>query len=155
MIRVSLVPLVLTLAVVPALRAQQAIDRLGWLAGCWEQRNATRSTVEMWMGPAGGLMLGASRTVAGGTVRGSEQLSIRQDGAVVVYRAVPSGQTPTEFRSTVVSDTLLMVENPQHDFPTTIRYQRTGRDSLTAFVDGPGPNGMRGFAMVYGRVHCQ
>ena len=53
MIRASSVALVLTLTAVPALSAQQAIDRLGWMAGCWEQKSATRSTVEMWMGPAG------------------------------------------------------------------------------------------------------
>jgi hypothetical protein len=155
MIRVSLVSLVFTLAAVPALHAQQAIDQLGWMAGCWEQKSATRSTVEMWMAPAGGLMLGASRTVAGGALRESEQLSLRQDGAAVVYHAAPSGQAPTSFRSTVVSDTLLVVENPTHDFPTKISYRRVTADSVVATVQGPGPNGMRGFALGYGRVKCE
>ena len=155
MIRASSVALVLTLTAVPALSAQQAIDRLGWMAGCWEQKSATRSTVEMWMGPAGGLMLGASRTVAGGALRESEQLSLRQDGEVVVYHAAPSGQTPTAFRSTIASDTLLVVENPQHDFPTKISYRRVTADSVVALVQGPGPNGVRGFAVGYGRVRCE
>lgn len=155
MFRVSSIALVLTLAAVPTLRAQQTIGRLGWMAGCWEQKSATRSTVEMWMGPAGGLMLGASRTVAGGALREFEQLSLRQDGEVVVYHAMPSGQAPSSFRATVVSDTLLVVENPTHDFPTKISYRRVTADSVAALVQGPGPNGMQGFAVGYGRVRCE
>lgn len=154
MIRSSFVVAVFTFAAVP-LSAQGSLGRLGWLAGCWEQKSATRSVIEMWMAPAGGLMLGASRTVANGALRESEQLSLKEDGAAVVYHAVPSGQTPTDFRSTHASDTALVVENPKHDFPTRITYRRVSRDSLAAKVEGPGPNGMRGFELKYGRVRCE
>ena len=47
-------------------RAQNTpIDRVSWLAGCWEQRSPNRLTMEMWMPPAGGTMMGASRTTIG------------------------------------------------------------------------------------------
>ena len=38
-----------------------AVDRLAWLAGCWEQRAPNRVVMEMWMPPMGGTMLGSSQ----------------------------------------------------------------------------------------------
>ena len=103
----------------------------------------------------GDLMLGGSRTVAAGQTRAFEHLRLRRDGERPVYTAIPSGQKETEFRSTAVSDTMFVVENPTHDFPTKISYRRVTADSVVAVVQGPGPNGMRGFAMGYGRVKCE
>ncbi|MGH2610654.1 MAG: DUF6265 family protein, partial [Tepidiformaceae bacterium] len=40
-------------------RQDDGLDRVRWLAGCWELRRGARVTLEMWMPPAGGLMLGA------------------------------------------------------------------------------------------------
>ncbi|MEW5916272.1 MAG: DUF6265 family protein, partial [Gemmatimonadota bacterium] len=105
------------LSVTASAQQAQLIDRVGWLAGCWEVRAAGRLTVEMWMPPAGGLMVGASRTVIGGTAREFEHLRIRGENARLVYVAIPSGQRETEFASTHVSDTAVVFENLAHDFP--------------------------------------
>ena len=139
------------------LGAQQAgsIDRAGWLAGCWEQRTANRVTLEMWMPPAGGLMLGASRTTAGAATREFEQLRIVATGDTLVYTALPSGQREAAFRSTAVTDTALVFENPAHDFPRKIIYRRVGADSVVARVEGPGPNNTtRGFDIRMRRASC-
>jgi hypothetical protein len=34
-----------------------------------------------------------------------------------------------------------LFENPEHDFPTKISYQRVAEDSLTILVSGPGKDG--------------
>ena len=39
------------------------IEKLSWLAGCWEQKDAQRHVEEQWMAPRGGTMLGMGRTV--------------------------------------------------------------------------------------------
>ncbi|MCC6770593.1 MAG: hypothetical protein IT360_05220, partial [Gemmatimonadaceae bacterium] len=49
------------LAALPVSAAAQAPDDvrlLGWMAGCWELRTATRVTHEQWMAPLGGMMMG-------------------------------------------------------------------------------------------------
>jgi hypothetical protein len=146
----------------PSLRAHAAdsvsasatLAELGWLAGCWELRTARRTTVEMWMPPDGGLMLGASRTVAGGIAREFEHLRLQQRGDTLTYTAIPSGQRETSFRATHVSDSGLTVENPAHDFPQRIIYTRRGTDSLVARVEGPSETGTRGFTLAMGRVEC-
>ncbi len=133
------------------LGAQAPLDRAGWLAGCWELRRGERITVEMWMAPAGGLMLGASRTTVGTALREWEQLSIRVAGDTLVYTAKPSGQAEASFRTPLPArgDTLTF-ENLAHDFPQRIRYARRGVDSLVARVEA----GARGFDLAMRKVAC-
>ncbi len=131
-----------------------SLDRLGWLAGCWELQRGARRTLEMWMPPEGGLMLGASRTSMNGTVREFEQLRLKSEGGRLVYTALPSGQAETSFSSTEVSDSGFTVENLQHDFPQRIIYRRRGADSLVARIEGPGPGGTRGFDFPMRRRAC-
>lgn len=134
--------------------AQAPLDRLRWLGGCWENASSDRVTVEMWLTPAGGLMVGGSRTVVGDRARAYEHLRLRADGEGVVYTAIPSGQAETDFRSTTVTDSGFTVENPAHDFPQRITYRRTGPDAMTARVEGPGPTGPRGFDIPFRRIPC-
>ncbi len=135
--------------------AQSPLDRLQWLGGCWETASGSRVTVEMWLPPAGGLMIGASRTVVGDQARAYEHMRLRAEGEGLVYTAIPSGQTEAAFRSTAVSDSGFTVENPAHDFPQRISYRRTGAATMTARVEGPGPTGPRGFDVSFRRVACQ
>ena len=142
------------LGVVTAQSQPNRLGRLGWLAGCWELRSANRVTLEMWMPPAGDLMLGASRTVAGGVAQEYEQLRLHAEGEVLVYTASPSGQSQTAFRSVQVSESGFVVENLAHDFPQRISYRRRGADSLVARIEGPGPSGPRGLDFPMRRVAC-
>ncbi|MHB1328052.1 MAG: DUF6265 family protein [Gemmatimonadales bacterium] len=131
------------------------LSRAGWLAGCWEARTGNRISTETWMVPSGGLMVGGGRTVVGGAARSFEHLRIRADGPRLVYEAIPSGQKETAFASTHLSDTLLVFENPDHDFPRRIAYRRVGADSVVARVEGPGPGGAtRGFSVPMARTAC-
>jgi hypothetical protein len=106
------------------------------------------------MAPAGGMMLGAGRTVVDGTTREYEQVLIREHEGHLVFTAKPSGQTEASFTSTDVTDSSFVVENLSHDFPQRITYTRTGPDAWTARVDGPGPDGPRGFEIRMKRVSC-
>lgn len=148
------VPILAVLAAAPV-SAQSPLDDLGWLAGCWQSDMGGRQTLEMWSPPAGGLMVGAGRTVAGGQARAFEHLRLRVDGDALVYTAIPSGQTETSFRSVAVSGDGFTVENLEHDFPQRIIYRRTGADAFNARVEGPGPNGPRGFDIAFVRVRCE
>jgi hypothetical protein len=135
--------------------AQPQLDRLAWLSGCWQSTAGTRVVDEMWLPAAGGLMLGAGRTVVAGQVRTFEHLRLRADGDALVYTAIPSGQRETDFRSTTVSAKGFTVENLAHDFPQRIVYTRTDDAAFTARVEGPGPNGPRGFDLAFRRVPCE
>jgi hypothetical protein len=135
--------------------------QLGWLAGCWELRRPNGVRIEeSWTRPVGGLLLGTgrtSRTVAGGAPRVLEfELSTIEERAdALVYVARPSGQARTEFVADTVTATVASFANPAHDFPTRVRYERRGADSLVARISGPGRDGAeRAIAFPYSRVPC-
>ena len=151
----QIVGLAVVFVAMPVRAQNTPIDRAAWLAGCWEQRSPGRLTMEMWMPPAGGTMMGASRTSIGGATREYEQLRLHTAGDTLVYTALPSGQRQTDFKSTTVSATSVVFENPTHDFPRKITYRRVGEDSLIARVEGPGPNNTtRGFDIRMRRASC-
>lgn len=145
------------IAAAPHRLSAQGVDdirKLAWIAGCWEQRAGSRLTQEQWMAPAGGLMLGMSRTLASDAVREWEQLRIEVQAGVVTYIAQPSGQALAAFKATSVSDTAVVFENPQHDFPTKISYRKVGSDSLWARTEGPRNGQLRGIDFPMRRGRC-
>ena len=107
------------------------------------------------MPPAGGVMLGASRTVARGSVLEYERLLLQDRDGKLLYVADPSGQTQTEFTESQMSDSSFTVENLSHDFPKRIGYRRVGTDSLVAHIEGPGVSGVRRVDFPMRRVSCR
>ena len=130
------------------------LQQLGWLAGCWELRRGDRVTLEMWMPPAGNLMLGGSRTVANGVVREYEQTRLEWRDGVLTYTAAPSAQQEATFRGSGQLDSGFTVSNLEHDFPQRISYRRHGIDSLIARIEGPTANGPKAFDFPMRRVRC-
>jgi len=152
---ILLVPAIVYSATVAGAQTGSAVDRAGWLAGCWELRAANRVTTEMWMPPLGGQMFGASRTVVGNAVREFELLRLTARGDTLVYTANPSGQRETAFRSVSATATELVFENPAHDFPQRVIYRRRGADSVVARIEGPGANNTaRGIDFPMRRASC-
>ena len=114
------------------------ITQLAWLSGDWQTAPGGRAQIEEhWTQPAGGSMLGMSRTVAGGKTAEFEFLRIEQRENEIYYVAQPKGRCPqTEFKLTRVTAQEAVFENPTHDFPKRISYKKTADDSLTASIDG-------------------
>jgi len=78
---------------------KHTLEDLSWLAGDWETANAAeRWTDEHWTTPAGGVMLGMSRTVKAGALSEFEYLRIVQKGDDLVYIAHPGGRAPATCR---------------------------------------------------------
>jgi hypothetical protein len=151
-----LFPIAATAVTLVAASAQGGDDvrTAGWLAGCWELRAGARVTTEMWMDPAGGLMLGASRTVVRDTAREHESLTLRMREGKLTYTATPVRQSETHFAAIHVSDTALVFENLQHDFPQRIIYRKRGADSVVARIEGPRNGQTRGIDFPMRRVGC-
>jgi hypothetical protein len=120
----------------PAGIAQPAgVTELAWFAGCWQLARGEQVVDEQWMTPRAGLMLGMSRTVRAGRATATEFVTLRVVDGRVVYEANPSGQKPTSFPATTVSGDRAVFENPAHDYPKRITYERKGDAALTASID--------------------
>lgn len=117
--------------------ATHTISDLVWLAGDWQTVPGGRAQIEEhWTLPAGGSMLGISRTVAGGRTVEFEYLRLEQRGDDIYYVAHPKARCPgTDFKLTRLSTTEAVFENPQHDFPKRIIYRKTAEGSLVASID--------------------
>ena len=117
--------------------AKAKIESAGWLAGTWESNESGRSVTEHWMPPAGGTMLGLSRTIARGRTVEHEFLVLRQDeDGGLSYVAQPSRQAEATFKLTKATTTELVFENPEHDFPQRIHYTLKNATNLVAIVEG-------------------
>ena len=152
------------LSCVGAINAQQVaqtaptsrVEDLGWIAGCWERKDAAKQLriVEQWMAPEGGAMLGMSRTVKGGKMTGYEFLRIVNDAGTIKYISRPSENTSdTEFAISSTTSNEVIFSNPQHDFPQRIIYRRDG-DKLNARIEGTANGKTRGIDFPYTRASC-
>lgn len=112
-----------------------ALEPLAWMAGVWVAEDAGTRTIELWLPPDGATLIGLSRTVAEGRTVHDEALRIEaREGGAVVYVASPAGQATTELRLVERGAARAVFENPAHDYPQRIVYERSG-DRLVARIE--------------------
>lgn len=131
------------------------VESLAWISGCWERNGGSRQTVEQWMKPAGGTMLGMSRTVANGRTVEYEQLLLHQVGDTIYYVATPSRQQQASFKLIQSSSSEAVFENPNHDFPQRIIYRLQPDGSLVARIEGKSKGVERGIDFPFKKVACE
>ena len=93
------------------------LEQVAWLAGSWAGESRGTRQEELWLAPAGGLMLGLHRDVGASGKASFEYLRIEQHADGVIYQASPAGAPPTPFRLTEATAIRAVFSNPGHDFP--------------------------------------
>lgn len=130
------------------------IGQIAWLAGCWEMVATQRTVEEQWMAPRGGTMIGTSRTFRSDSLVAYELVIVREQGGRLAYEAHPSGQATAVFLSRTVTDSMIVFENLEHDFPQRVGYERKSHDVVHAWVEGPHNGRERRITFAYRRVPC-
>ena len=131
------------------------IKDVAWLSGCWQQEAAEAGSIESWLAPAGGTMLGVSRTVKAGKTIAFEFMQIRAlDDGRLAYIAKPSNQTEATFPLLRAAKSEIEFENPAHDFPQRVMYRLTAPDRITARIEGTRDGKVRGIDYPMKRVAC-
>ena len=133
-------------------------DDLKWMAGCWEltARNGAMIISEQWMKPAGGTLIGMSRTVSGGKTVAWEFVRIVTDAEGISYVAKPhQNKEETIFKIAKFSPAELVFENLAHDFPQRIIYRNSGADALFARIEGMKNGKLSGMDIPMKRVKCE
>ena len=134
-----------------------SITDLGWMSGCWEMKSTERNLLinEQWMKPAGGMMIGAGRTVKAGKTVDHEFVRIVEEADGLFYIAKPKANNEeTRFKLIKASVTEVVFENPTHDFPQRVMYRRDG-DKLHARIEGTKDGKTRGIDFPYLRAKCE
>ncbi len=125
----------------PAAVLPTTVDALAWVVGCWARTDAEKGSGEDWT-RSGDRLVGRGRTVVGGRVAETETLEIRSDERGLLLEARPNGQPPTIFRLIEARTDRMVFENPFHDFPQRIVYERSG-ERLDARIEGTLAGGKR------------
>jgi hypothetical protein len=138
----------------PALEGAEALESVRWIAGRFLCELENETIEEAWTPPGGASMLGVNRTIRGGRTVAFELVRIeaREDG--IVYVAHPALRNPgTEFRLRDVgaaANGRAIFENPEHDFPKVIVYERT-EAGMDVRIEGDGA----ATGWVFRRVHAE
>ncbi len=123
-------------ATAPAARQRPALAELAWMSGHWGSETDGTRVEELWLAPAGGLMLALNRSVRATGRAEFEYLRIEQRKDELVYVASPGGKGATDFPLADLGANFVVFENPAHDFPKRIRYELTPDGALHARVSG-------------------
>ena len=143
-------------AVLPVATLAATIDELAWLSGCWAAVDQDVGSTEQWMPPAGGTMLGVSRSVRDGKTLAFEFLRIvEQDDGELVFIASPSGQNTTSFSMTSFNVREVIFENPDHDFPQRIIYRLISDEDLLGRIEGTIDGAERAVDFPMKKIDCE
>lgn len=125
-----------------------ALQDIAWLAGEWQIASAARCVEEQWTAPSANMLVGMSRTVAGGRTTSFEFMRIEARADGIYYVAQPGGRPPVEFKLASESGSELVFVNPGHaDRLKKVIYRREADGRLTARIEGE--NGGQAFAEDY------
>ena len=119
--------------------ALERVQRLHWFVGDWRMAREDGFTGESWVSVSPGLLMGMGYTLKQGGLVAHESMRVEIRDGDLFYIAQPgSSATAVEFRMTEISDGHILFRNPEHDFPSWIRYERKGPDRCLATVGGDG-----------------
>lgn len=156
MLTIILVCLLLSAGFALAQDKTFTINDLAWMKGCWSSNRDDRITTEHWLKPAGGTMLGLSRTVANGKTVEFEFTRIHQEpSGEIFFTAKPSGQPEATFKMIKGSANEVIFENPQNDFPQRVIYRRQGEGALLGRIEGVSKGKERAIDFPMMRARCE
>ena len=125
----------LTLFISCSGQSDMSIKEIAWMMGNWERTDLKpgKKGYEIWS-LENADMVGMGVSITGSDTTFVEKLSIELVNDVFYYVAeVPGNSEPTRFEVTVLRQNYLKCENPTHDFPKEIIYERDG-ERLTAII---------------------
>lgn len=123
--------------------AAPGLADLAWMEGEWGSTQGRMEMEELWTAPKGDLILGLHRDWRQGSERASfEFLRIEAREGGLVYVAAPGGGPATEFALVELEGQRAVFENPQHEFPQRLVYEREGGALAVRIEDMAGEQGM-------------
>lgn len=129
-----------------------SLDSLRWLLGDWTAAGSKTTFHESWAAAGAQTFEGAGveRATADGAVQAAESLRlVAMAGGVFYIAKVSHNELPIAFRLTSCSDGRFVFDNPAHDFPRRVEYQR-GEDGRLQVTVSDGED--KGFTLDFRRA---
>jgi hypothetical protein len=115
------------------------IKKAEWLIGTWENKTPRGSIYETWSIESDIEFSGMSYIIKEKDTVVFENIRLVQEQAGLFYTPIVKNQNdglPIRFASKTISETQLVFENQQHDFPQIISYTRITLDSIMVEISG-------------------
>lgn len=119
---------------------KQKFEKLEWLIGKWTRINSKpgQSGYETWTKVSDLKLEGKGITMKGQQAIFVEHMELSiKDNDIFYIVTVTGEKQPTYFKLTALTKDSFTCENPQHDFPKKITYQRNG-EHVKATISGNG-----------------
>ncbi len=114
------------------------LEQASWLLGNWENISEDGAATENWKKENDSTFKAESFIIAEEDTVFYEKvtLQLRKDTLDFVVSTRNQNEAPVSFRLVNSNEKTLVFENPQHDFPTKITYNKIGADSIYAEISG-------------------
>jgi len=115
------------------------IEKTEWLIGTWKNKTLKGNVYETWTKVSSDKFLGKSYVISETDTIIFETIQLVEEKGELFYIPKVRNQNeglPIRFTLKTISDTILMFENPLHDFPQIISYTKINIDSLVAKISG-------------------
>jgi hypothetical protein len=119
--------------------SQNSIDKAAWILGEWQNVSSEGAVYEHWQKLNDSTFAGEGLFVRGNDTLSKEQLALEQHGSDLFYIPTVNNQNEgkaVNFKLTSSSESELIFENPTHDFPQKITYNKISPDSIVAKISG-------------------
>lgn len=118
----------------------EELEKANWMLGEWEKTDSLGTLKEIWKRLDDSTFIGLSYYIQNkkDTVH-NEQVELMQNGEHLIYTTTIKGEnndSPIPFQMTKDEDSLLVFENPKHNFPQKIEYKLAKNNILTAKITG-------------------
>ncbi len=113
--------------------------KANWLVGNWEKTDSIGTLVEHWEIENDSTYIGTSYFIIKKDTIHSENIELIQDKNHLIYNETVIGENNDEsipFQMIKSTDSMLVFENPKHDYPKKIVYKLTGEKRMTIKVSG-------------------
>lgn len=112
------------------------LKQFNWLIGKWEGKHGDGVYHEEWWSETGGQIHGSAYISKNGSIGETEILKLHLVNGIPAYTAdVKHNPKPVSFLLTFSDEHIFVFENPQHDFPQKITYERINDNSLIATIE--------------------
>ncbi|MBY8961679.1 hypothetical protein KJK34_02820 [Flavobacterium sp. D11R37] len=121
------------------------IHKAEWLVGSWSNTSADETLTEIWEKLNDSVFAGQAFVIneENDTIF-FEHIRLEETKGEVFYIVTVPDQNDGQavpFKMTAINDSLIVFENPEHDYPQKIAYRKVNADSLIAEISGK-PNGI-------------
>lgn len=116
------------------------LEKVSWFVGEWSNKSSEGELTERWNKENDSVYHGESYFVVGGkdTVF-AEHVKLWDVNGTLTYTVTVPNQNKgkaVDFEMTSSSDNQIVFENPKHDYPSKIIYNKVGNDSIVAEISG-------------------